>query len=180
MDISKPKFNASDAAAQAIEMFDTNGDGSLDDQELKQSPGLAEGKKRADTNGDGRLSEDEIEQRIQHWNDSRKQFYTPTIEVSVDRRLLSGIELTLDPEPFLKEWISTARGTTDTSGQVALSNTDFPGGLFMGYYKVTASLKEGTMERLPARYNTKTELGIEITDDRPEIDLTIRFPLKSR
>lgn len=177
---SKPKIDAQAAAAQAIEMFDNNGDDTLDDQELKQCPGLAEGKNRADTNGDGRLTKDEITQRIEFWNDSRKLLCAPTFEVSINRLFFPDIEVVLEPEPFLKKWLSEARDKTDSTGRVLLSNTDLPNGLFMGYYRVTASLPAGPRQQLPARYNEKTELGIEITDDRPETDMIIRFPLKSR
>ncbi|MDZ7618492.1 MAG: EF-hand domain-containing protein, partial [Patescibacteria group bacterium] len=63
----KPAFNASAAGKAAIEIYDKDGNGKLDAQELASSPALQLALPRMDTDGDGALSADEIAARVAQW-----------------------------------------------------------------------------------------------------------------
>jgi len=177
---TKAAYDPTAAGEQAIEMFDKNGDELLDDDELRRCPGLAEGKSRADANGDGRLSAQEIAARVQYWLDSRRRVVAAFFEFTMRGQPLAGVDVVLEPESFLAQWIPNARATTNRFGQASPANPGISGAVQMGYYRVKISDQSGGKRRIPERYDEETELGVEITDDRPEEDRTIRFDLRSR
>ena len=82
----KARIDAEAASAKALELFDKNSDGFLDDKEILLAPGLAEGKSRADTDSDGKLSVEEISARLQAWNDSKERIVCPELEVRFNGR----------------------------------------------------------------------------------------------
>lgn len=165
--IAKPAIDAEAAAAQAMELFDKNSDGALDESELKSSPGLAAGKTRADTNSDGRLSAEEIAARIQYWGDSHERIVCPELEFIFNRRRVPHADVIFEPEPFLATWLESLATSTDEMGRCTPQMSRELPGINMGYYRVKVSKKVGGKERLPAESNEQTKLGIEFCDDRP-------------
>ena len=177
---TKPKFDADAAGAQAIELYDKNGDALLDAGELKLVPGIAEGMARVDTDADGRVSAAEIAKRVEHWSNSKTRINRIAARVLVDQRAVPGLEVNFEPEPFLAQWITAGRGKTDDLGVIEpLGATSHPG-MNLGYYKIKVSRVINGKETLPARYNERTELGAEITDDRNDASHMIELRLKSR
>jgi hypothetical protein len=86
--------------------------------------------------------------------------------VSLDGRPLSDAEITLEPEGFLGESVQTAHGKTDSDGFTSLSSSNSRGhGVQLGWYRVIVSKKNGERETIPERFNSKTELGLEVTPE---------------
>src|SRR4051794_5374540 len=65
--IRPPEINANAAAASAIEMYDTNGDGQLARDEWTKSAALSAVASHYDTNSDGTLTREEIAQGLAAW-----------------------------------------------------------------------------------------------------------------
>ena len=169
------------AAARAIELLDRNSDGALDDEEISKSPGLAEGKPRVDSNGDGRITVEELASRFNYWNEAQARLVYPELEVTLNRRLVTNAKITFEPEPYLADWIDEKRTSTDKMGRCTPRISRQLPGMNMGYYRVKVSKIIGGKERLPARFNEQTELGVEFSDDRPaEENLLIRLRLETR
>jgi hypothetical protein len=75
--------------------------------------------------------------------------------------------VTLVPESFLGEAIEPARGTTNGKGIARLKITDQPdgSGVRLGFYRIQVSKLENGKEIVPPRYNSQTEIGIEVSSD---------------
>ncbi|MDC0935808.1 hypothetical protein OAS39_05945 [Pirellulales bacterium] len=177
----RPSIDSAAAAAEAIKLFDVNSDRQLDGNELNKSPGLADGKVRIDANGDGLLSEDEIAQRIESWSNSPRRLVTVPLQFSLKNRLLRGAKVTVEPEPFLKEWLPSVSGETDNTGSFTpVISRQLPG-MHLGFYRVIVSLESRGKQIIPERYNSQTELGVEFCGDRPVNDqFVIPFKLNGK
>jgi len=108
----------SDAASGAIELYDKDGSGALDDSELAASPGLLAAKSRYDTDGDGRISEDEIVARLKSVFGAGSRWLTINCQILKGGRPLAGAKVRFVPEPFFGDALQTAAGTTDSQGRV--------------------------------------------------------------
>jgi hypothetical protein len=114
-------------------------------------------------------------------------------KVTLDNKPLAGVLVSFMPEtkPGSTAGV-TSRGTTDAAGRYSLSTSDNRPGAIVGAHVVrisTRKLAEGSaevaegqsanqaVERLPARYNIRTELSFEVPEDGTE---TADFPLQSK
>jgi hypothetical protein len=62
-----------------------------------------------------------------------------------------------------------------------LADPTLPSGVHFGLYKVRISKLSNGQETLPARYNTETELGQEVSYDDPSMaNNSMGFMLKSK
>jgi hypothetical protein len=174
-----PSFDPSGSAQAAIEAYDTDGDGQLNAEELRQSPALAMSLPRTDANGDGALSADEIADRITYLQGATAVI-NGSVEVFLDGKSLEGATVTLDPEPFMGDALKASSATTNDLGRTFIvgHDPDYPG-IWLGFYKVRISKKVDGKETLPAKYNTETELGLEAADDFEEQQNVIQFHLES-
>lgn len=178
--VKAPSINAGSAASEAMSLYDKNGDGVIGGEELDAVPVFKyeAALKRADSNGDGKISEDEIKARIESWQESKVGLTSYTCQVyyksARNPRLqpLEGATVTYEPEPFLGENVKQAVGKTTTGGMasVGIPNNDPPGAQ-CGYYKVR--ITHDTMT-IPAKYNTNTTLGDEISQDAQAGEETTR------
>lgn len=175
-----PELSASTAAGKAMELYDANGDGQLDAEELKKSPPLLDTLPLADKNSDGSLSESEIKNRIDSWFAGTTTIDQSATMVSLDDEPLVGATVTYIPEPFLEPAIQQTSGVTDEQGLAETPGQDpeFPG-LYFGWYRVKISKLEGGEETLPSRYNTETELAREICGLADRRGTTLIFKLTS-
>ena len=180
--IYPPAIDPSRAGAEAIEQYDTNGDGQLSTAELASCPGILGRRDQYDSDGNDQVSADEIAQRIESWLEREVGIRGMTCRVVLNRRPLAGAQVRLIPEPFLGPDVKPARGTTAAFGVAPLGIApedlaeDEQGivGVHLGLYKVEITHPR---VKLPARYNTASTLGAEITaTDRQ----TLRFELRSR
>lgn len=176
-----PTIDAGAASAAAITKYDKNGDGALDEAELKACPSLVHAKGRFDTNSDGKISGQEIAERIPKWRNVG--IMGCTLTVMLDGKPLEGAEVKLIPEEWLQGALSNGSGKTEVTGlaNISIAPADLPpadaglNGMRLGLYKVEVTHPK---VKLPARYNTATELGLEIAGDNPQAERE-RIELKS-
>ncbi|RIK84149.1 MAG: hypothetical protein DCC67_05265 [Planctomycetota bacterium] len=167
--IEPPEIDAAAAGEAAVQQLDKNSDGQLADVELQGSPALASAKARYDADGNGSLSEEEIAAGIRRWAEGKLGAVSVPFAVTLDRRPLEGVQVRLTPEPFLGEAAKGAIGEYRRgSGYLALAPEDRPAGapniplVMPGLYRV--EITHPTV-KIPAKYNTATTLGIEISQD---------------
>jgi hypothetical protein len=165
--------DAAESTAKAIELLDADGDGMLSTVEVENSPGLQIGIKRIDTDGDGKVSSSELEEYFNAFAEAGTLLVALYgTQVMYDGEPLAGATVTLVPEPFLKDAVKPATCVTDKDGYCDLTAEGFNyDGVQIGFYRVTISMLDGAgQELIPDRYNTNTELGIEISDAAVELE----------
>jgi hypothetical protein len=113
-----PEVDPAAAAEQAIELYDKNANGTLDESELAASPGLFAARDRYDTDGDGQISEGEIGTRFTNLFGAGTPWLTVHCQIVKGGRPLAGAKVRFVPEPFLGETLLPAVGTTDSQGRV--------------------------------------------------------------
>jgi hypothetical protein len=109
------------------------------------------------------------------------------VHVTLDGQPLAGAQVLFEPEAFLGDEIKKATGTTNQFGDVApviakedRANPTLPGGVHFGLYKVRISKQAGGKETIPARYNSETTIGQEVSYDDPGLGFKgITYALKS-
>lgn len=174
-----PRIDPQAAATDAVRLYDRNDDGLLDADELAESPPLAASVKRLDKDGDGAVSAGEIRGRIEEWLNSGASLVGAIAQVTLDGAPLGGAEVTVEPEPFLGAAYAPATSRTDADGVATFTGHDprLPG-LHLGYYRVRISRRtDAGEESLPTRYNSQTELGVEVAGDKSNLSL---FTLNGR
>lgn len=173
------------ASRQAVEMYDQNGDGQLDVEELKAVPGIAKYQSLYDTDGNGSVSQDEIAERFRLWKTQELGFRQLPVLVLLDGRPLVGANIEFVPEPYLQPVVKAAKGVTggDGTAELAVAQEDLPeqlahlpiSGVTGGTFKVKITHPE---IELQPRFNTETVLGEEIAVDtvmqRSTIELNSR------
>ena len=165
--VAAPHIYAGSTSARALAEYDANQDGFLDAQELEASPGLKSCLARYDTDKDGRLSRAELETSLAAFDQAQVGLLDTPFTVTLDGRPLEGAGVVFEPEPFLADVIKPARGTTDAGGVARMKTEGAPlPGCNLGIYRVRISKPDaGGRETLPARYNARTQLGIELGPD---------------
>ena len=166
--LKPPKYKPAATAKATLELYDANDDGLLSKEELASCPAILQAIKKFDTDQDGSVSEIEIQSRVQYWRDSGMGVQTSSFQVFLDGRPLPNAQVVLDPEPFLAHLCPTATCAT-TKGGAASPNApadQLPDGISYGMrcglYKLRVTHPQVD---IPSRYNTDTELGIEVAPD---------------
>jgi hypothetical protein len=177
-----PELSPREAADQAVAEYDANKDGALDAKELEACPGLRSALKRTDKDSDNRLTADEIAERLTLFHD-QGMLGDVSVAVTLDGRPLAGATVTLVPEKFMGPAVKPATAVTDNEGTgfFKTEGTDYIQVAF-GYYRVQVSKNVQGKEVVPAKYNTQTGLGQEVS---PDVEgrgssLTIRLRLTGR
>lgn len=165
-------FNPGQASAGAMESYDKDQDGCLNDEEMAAVPGVLKYKDKYDADGNGCVSEAEMAARIESWSDQGVGIRTLLIEVQLEGKPLPGAEVTMTPEVYLGEGPKPATGTTDAGGKAKMSVAPevLPEdlrkarirGVFAGTYRIAVSHPRVD---LPDRYREGTALGDEIARD---------------
>lgn len=172
--------DAPSAAALAIELYDTDHDGVLDETELAASPALTS---LVAAREDASLSQDKITTRL-------GAMFTGTsllgveCQVLLDGRPLSQAIVRLIPAEIFGDAIQPAEGVTDESGiaRPTIASEDLPKDLRgssliePGLYRVEITHAEVP---LPSRYNSTTELGMAVDPSQRGGD-TATFRLKAK
>lgn len=160
-----PSVSPDDAAKQALAEYDTNHDGVIDAKELERCPALKSALKQMDKNGDGKLSAQEIADHIADYRASKVGMISAACEVAFEGKPLAGATVTFTPEKFLGPNVKTASGVTDATGFAKLQIAgEELSGVHCGFFRVEISKKDaGGKETLPARYNSQTVLGQEVS-----------------
>ena len=170
--IRPANVNAGAAANKAIELYDKNGDGQLAKEEWSSSPALSAVASTYDKNGDGILLKDEIAGGIDAWKQSGVGARVVPFTVQWNGRRLVGAKVLLVPAPFLDDVLKSATGDAGPggAGQLDLAPEDRPPNspdiplMQPGLYHVEITHPS---TKIPAKYNTATTLGIEITSGNP-------------
>ncbi len=172
--VKAPRINASQAAAEAMRLYDTDKSGLLEGSELDRASGLKAAMATLDTDGDLKVSADEIEARIQSWQSSAVGIAAIMCQIDLDGEPLNDAAVSLEPEPFLGADIQAAHGTTNFDGLVVPSipadrrpTADTPEGVQLGFYKIRISKLVDGRESIASRYNAETILGQQIANDDP-------------
>jgi hypothetical protein len=167
-----PRFADPRNVANAMELYDSNQDLKLSGDELNQAPGLRAALPMLETDTDRGITAKLLAARLQQWDDSRIGRMALKCTITHNGKPLEGALVKFIPEEFLSEMLTdSASGTTDQAGVAAISLPTFrgpdepPPGIPPGMYRVEIT-KDG--ENIPARYNTATELGQEISIDCPQ------------
>lgn len=116
-----PKVDPRAAAAEAIRLYDANGDGSLDEQEISACPAMKQARERYDKDGNGRISLEEIAQHLEQIYSAGVGFLDVQCTTLRNGRPLAGATVRFTPEPFLGDEIQTAFGKTGEDGIATLS-----------------------------------------------------------
>lgn len=184
--ITQPKMSASSVGSGAIATYDTDGDGFIAGDELKQAVSLRRAAERIDTDGDGKLSATEIAQRVEVWKAARTGLTNVMCVVTMDGRPVDGAEVVFEPEEFLGGNVKQAVSPTNYLGMAAptVAKEDrpvphAPPGMAFGFYKVRISGNDRI--KIPSRYNEETVIGYEVAPDDPGVlEGNVRFNLKSK
>jgi hypothetical protein len=170
----QPSISPSGSGKLAMEQYDTNHDGKVAGDELEKAPSLKAALARLDTDGDGSVSADEVAARVNAWKGMQTGMTSFNCRVTLDGQPLPGAKVTLEPEAFLGEEIKAAYGTTDAGGNSAptIPREQRPdpraaSGVHFGLYKIRISKLVNGKETIPARYNTETIIGQEVSYDDP-------------
>ena len=176
--VRPPKVVPQDAAAAALDAYDKNDDGQLDEQELPQCPGLLDGMASYDKNSDGSIDTDEIEQRLNAIYSSGVGMLNLGCRVLSKGRPIPDCVVTLIPEDFLGGAVKPASGTTRASGTAMLriAPSDLPAGLenvrgvHCGVYRVELSHSSSTISKLIEKAGP---LGFDVSMEDQVPGLTI-------
>ena len=154
------------AGARAIELYDANGDGKLDKEELRQAPAILAKLPAWDVDGNESVDSQEVEKHVAALYKSGTGGTKLNCLILYKGKPLSGATVTLEPEGFLGEAVQAATGVTDGSGatQLGIPPEYAPEHLrriktvHYGVFKVRVT--HPTIS-IPEKYNVKTELGYE-------------------
>lgn len=179
--VAPPAIDADRATTEAIRLYDSNQNGSLNAAELARCPGILAEFKSYDTDGNGEISNVEIASRIRELRKHGVGLTRLNCDITVNGRGVTGATVTFEPEPYLGDGIKGATGTTDDRGvaQMAISLDDLPAdqrdikAIHYGTYKVR--ITHPTI-KLPAKYNTETTLGYESRPGDPYASYALKVP----
>ena len=173
------------AAQEALRLYDKNGDGVLDAKELRASPPLADLlqnlKTRSPSHSDS-LTAADISGRLEDWVKDSTTLVSGTATVYLDGKPLADATVTFEPEPFLGPSYHAHHGQTSGVGDAQLDAElkGYPGGIYVGLYRVRISKMVNGTETVPAQYNTATELGREVASGIRNSRESTVFRLKSK
>lgn len=183
--VSMASISPTQAADDAMELYDSNSDGKLSDDELRSVPGILKWKSLYDLNSDGAVTNDEIASRIKKWQADNVGFRTVNASVKLNGQPVPNVEVALTPEPYLGDAAKPAKGVTNQRGFATLSVSadDLPkaikdrgivvGGVYPGTYKITLSHPQ---RNLAAAQSADMPLGEEIAQDTVSTSIEIALP----
>jgi hypothetical protein len=169
--VEPPSFDTGKVATAAVAQYDKDGNGQLEQGEWQASGALAGSIEVYDTNGDMVLSREEIAAGLARWQKGEMGARPLPFQVKLGGRPLEGADVKLIPEEFFAGAIKPASGTSGAGGRgyLGLSEADRPKNAPQlpltqpGLYRVEITHPR---QKIPAKYNTESTLGIEVADDR--------------
>src|SRR4051794_33937756 len=99
--VKPPKINVSTAASQAMELYDTNHDGKLSQEELAKCPGVLISMDAYDANHDKMIDEDEFRTHLAGLLKSGTGATQLGCNVRYRGKPLAGAIVVFEPEPYL-------------------------------------------------------------------------------
>jgi hypothetical protein len=161
-----PNYDPDALADAALAEYDANKNGALDGAELDASPALKGALAGIDTDRDGKLSKAELRARFAEYAAARTGSIGLTATVTLDGQPLIDATVQFVPEAFMASVLKEATGKTNGDGAASAFTAGGAqvAGLQPGFYKVRITRDGGA--QLPARYNTQTTLGAEVSGGR--------------
>jgi hypothetical protein len=144
-----PAFDPDEIGAQAMELFDKDGDGALSPAECEIVPSLGGALKRLDTDGDGKISAQEIAARINFYHEFRAALVPTTCTLMQKGRAVVDAKVTYEPEEFMGPHALPAYGVTSDLGSAMISigeeHRQSPAhrGAQPGFYRIRVTLANG-------------------------------------
>ena len=176
----RPSFNPGKSAEDAIQKYDSDGDGQLSTEEVAECPGLLAALERVDADGNGSVSYDEIEKRVKYYKSAPVIVVSGSVKVTHKGKPLSDAKITFEPEDFLGDDFKPCSGVTNDRGEAYVNrdvDAKYPG-LYLGFYRVKISKLDKGKEKIPAEYNTESTLGHEAAADIEMVSDVPTFHLK--
>jgi hypothetical protein len=155
--LSAPTYYPDAMAREAFRLYDTNGDGKLDADELRQCPSLADALVALDGNNDRCIDEAELVKALRSFVVQNAGVNEAVIRVSRGGKPLVGATVKLIPEAFMLGAVEPASGVSNQEGVVRpqIEGLGKPG-IRLGFYRAEVTHDS---ETIPSRYNSKTTLG---------------------
>jgi hypothetical protein len=166
--VKPPDWDPAAQAAQAMTLYDKNTDGKIDSSEM--SPGLKAGLSSIDTDSDKAISESEIAAKLQKFIDSKLGLIGVQGTISYSGRKIPGATVTFEPEPFLADVISPAKGTVTEDGFYMMQTEGQDSDAVQpGIYTVRISLTDSAgNEQISSRFNRESELGVVVEQENAQ------------
>jgi hypothetical protein len=164
--IDAPDIDPNAAADKALELYDTNEDNSLGEEELAHCPGIRSLISLYDKDGNKSVDHAEIAQRLGELFRNRVGLTQLRSTVTYRGRPLPNATIVFEPERYLIDEVQPAQGMTNSYGaaQIGIAEEHLPEHLRnmklvqYGTYKVRITHPK---IQLPAKYNNETTLGYE-------------------
>ena len=179
--VTPPRIDPDRAASEAISLYDSDKDGSLNAAELAKCPGMLSEIKSYDTDANGLVSREEIAARIKDLRRHGVGLTRLNCDVTVNGKGIQDAIIEFEPEPYLGNEIKASQGVTDDRGvaQMAIPADQLPvdqqdlKAIHYGTYKVRITHPK---MKLPAKYNTETTLGYESRPGDPFATYSLKVP----
>lgn len=176
---SIPYVDPSQSAQLAMELYDKDQDGALNEAELAACAGILGHLSLYDLDKNGSVSQEEIEKQITELRSSGVGLTMLSVQVRLDGRSLKGAQLKLIPEKYLGDEVKPAAGTTNARGIATMDirDADLPEsdhgllGVHYGTYKLEVTHPDVP---IPAKYNTQTTLGYETEKGNPNFTVDLK------
>jgi hypothetical protein len=176
-----PNITSADVARAIILQYDTKHLGYLDAEESRKSAAIMDLRKDLAIPAGSPLKEEQIAERAKIWLEGPSPRVLPNIAVYLDGERLAGATVNLEPEKCMGADYHACSGITGQSGRCFVRGDDpaFPG-VYCGLYRIQVSKRIDGQETIPARYNSKSELGAEVGPSIARRGGLLPLRLKSR
>jgi hypothetical protein len=177
--VKPPKIDPSSAASQAMELYDTNQDGKLSQEELVKCPGVLVAFDSYDANHDKLIDADEFQQHLKSLLRNGTGATQLVCNVNYQGQPLGDAKVVLEPEPYLGSEIQPAEGVTTSFGaaHVGMSPEKTPAALkafkLIQYGTFKVRITHSTIQ-IPAKYNSETTLGYETIPGDPSVSFALK------
>jgi hypothetical protein len=182
-----PEIDPQAASQNAMQLYDTSGDGQIDQSELKAAPELIATQEEIDADQNGNLTVQELSGFMQRqFIDAGAGAVRLKCVVLLDNQPLAGAQVTFEPAEFFDAGVlKTARGETDGFGAANISVApdelpDTRAGVIPGLYVIRVSKLDHGKERVPEKYNVASELGGEVARRASYMPGALELRLSSR
>jgi hypothetical protein len=162
--VTAPQYEPSKAAQLVFDNCDANKDGQLAKAELDRYVSLRTAFEEIDKNADKSLSTEELENRINEIVADRVGSMSVACVVLKGSQPVPGVTVRFIPEDFVADVIVGAKGETTESGLAIMASEDpLVPGVSAGFYRVEISRQVNGRETIPAKFNSKSQYGEEIS-----------------
>jgi hypothetical protein len=176
--VKPPKIDPSSATTQAMELYDADHDGKLNENELAKCQGVQKTLAGYDANHDKSIDAEEFQSHLTNLLSGKVGASQLSCTIIYAGQPLAGATVVFEPEPYLGDEIQPADGVTSNAGiaEIGMPPEKTPPALKRfkliqyGTYKVRVT--HPTIA-IPAKYNKETTLGYESIPGQPGVTFTL-------